>query len=270
VYGLNGPHFFGIGIPEVRLAMEMSKNAPSLVVPLTAKSVPYSFCYRLPTDAEVTAVQRRRAALMAEKELVSSSGCARVDGQGAVEKSKGAGRITRALVINSEEEVGGGGGGTGEGGRGGGGRGGAGGGGTRNARTQIGGGEDQARSVQANHETNYRRLKSVPLEQRLLPMRSHIHGWGLFTKVDLKKDDMIVEYAGELLRNAVADRREAAYESKGVGSYVHPDPTRPDQTPTLSHTLARSLARAHAGATCSASTPPRSWTRRSTAAWRAS
>lgn len=61
-------------------------------------------------------------------------------------------------------------------------------------------------------------MKIVPIEQRLTPKRSHIHGWGLFTKVDLPKDSMIVEYMGEVIRKSVADAREKAYEISGEGS----------------------------------------------------
>ena len=64
----------------------------------------------------------------------------------------------------------------------------------------------------------YRGMKSIPIEQRLAPKRSHIHGWGLFTKVDLPKDSMIVEYMGEIIRKSVADAREKAYEISGEGS----------------------------------------------------
>eukprot|EP00536_Pseudo-nitzschia_multiseries_P012871 jgi/Psemu1/209814/e_gw1.512.53.1 len=64
----------------------------------------------------------------------------------------------------------------------------------------------------------YREMKAVPIEQRLCPKRSHIHGWGLFTKVDLPKDTMIVEYMGEIIRKSVADAREKAYEISGEGS----------------------------------------------------
>ena len=53
---------------------------------------------------------------------------------------------------------------------------------------------------------------------RLQPLRSHIHGWGLFTKVDIAADEMIIEYCGELIRSTVSDRREKSYEDRGIGS----------------------------------------------------
>jgi histone-lysine N-methyltransferase SETD1 len=48
--------------------------------------------------------------------------------------------------------------------------------------------------------------------------KSHIHGWGLFAKVAFEKNDMIVEYIGQKIRQTIADRREAQYEEEGVGS----------------------------------------------------
>jgi SET domain len=55
---------------------------------------------------------------------------------------------------------------------------------------------------------------------RLEVRRSAIHGGGLFVRdgVVIEKDEMIVEYIGEKIRQAVADRREAQYEDEGVGS----------------------------------------------------
>jgi hypothetical protein len=33
--------------------------------------------------------------------------------------------------------------------------------------------------------------------------RSHIHGWGLFLTRDVEADEMVVEYAGEVIRQKV-------------------------------------------------------------------
>ena len=45
-----------------------------------------------------------------------------------------------------------------------------------------------------------------------------VYKLGLFTKSHFNKDEMIIEYIGEKVRQAVADRREAIYEEEGVGS----------------------------------------------------
>jgi hypothetical protein len=52
--------------------------------------------------------------------------------------------------------------------------------------------------------------------------KSAIHGWGAFTKAPHAPGDLLVEYAGELVRRSVADARErAAYDTLvGAGTYV--------------------------------------------------
>ena len=50
--------------------------------------------------------------------------------------------------------------------------------------------------------------------------RSEIHGRGLFSVTDLEKDQLIIEYVGELIRSKVADVRERYYDSKGIGCYM--------------------------------------------------
>lgn len=48
--------------------------------------------------------------------------------------------------------------------------------------------------------------------------RSRIHGWGLFTRVSIPKDGMVVEYVGEAVGQCLADIRERLYESHGQDS----------------------------------------------------
>lgn len=54
--------------------------------------------------------------------------------------------------------------------------------------------------------------------RRLHVKKSHIHGFGLFTKTHFSKHEMIIEYIGEKIRQVVADKREQRYEDEGVGS----------------------------------------------------
>jgi histone-lysine N-methyltransferase MLL1 len=51
-------------------------------------------------------------------------------------------------------------------------------------------------------------------------MRSPIHEWGVFPLEDIKADEFIIEYVGELIRQPVADSREKKYDSKGIGCYM--------------------------------------------------
>lgn len=120
---------------------------------------------------------RKRAALAAEKALENRSGSARTEGMTAVDKSGGSGRITRALVRRADD-----------GGESGG----------RSASSGKGGRDLNESKVETAIQEKYREMKSVPLEDRLVAKRSHIHGWGLFTKKDIRKHQMIIEYMGEL------------------------------------------------------------------------
>ncbi len=61
-------------------------------------------------------------------------------------------------------------------------------------------------------------MKSVPTSERVVAKRSHVHGWGLFLRVPVGKNEMIVEYVGETVRGPVADLRERLYEEQQVGS----------------------------------------------------
>ena len=154
------------------------------------------------------------------------SGCARSESSKATVSSKAAKtkRVTRELFDVNDMD--GGGAGAGDGGGGGGARGspartkggaaagdddGSGGGG--------GGGEvvDPTKDIPLMTKM-YRRMKSVPASERLVAKRSHVHGWGLFVKVTVPRNDMIVEYVGETVRGCVADLRERKYEEQNVGS----------------------------------------------------
>ena len=48
--------------------------------------------------------------------------------------------------------------------------------------------------------------------------KSTIHNWGLFAMENIAADEMVIEYVGEVVRQAVADERERRYEAAGVGS----------------------------------------------------
>ncbi|KAA1100219.1 histone methyltransferase set1, variant 2 [Puccinia graminis f. sp. tritici] len=48
--------------------------------------------------------------------------------------------------------------------------------------------------------------------------RSPIHDWGLYAMETIPAGEMVIEYVGEVIRQAVADRREKLYERMGIGS----------------------------------------------------
>jgi histone-lysine N-methyltransferase SETD1 len=55
-------------------------------------------------------------------------------------------------------------------------------------------------------------------EQKLRFDRSGIHAWGVFADEPITSGDMIVEYRGELIGNAMAEKREIEYEKANIGS----------------------------------------------------
>lgn len=194
-FGLNGPQFFGFGLHMVRRALETSRGVEAVVAPLSEASVSYRFAFVQPDIESVMDLQRNRAAIAAEHALENSSGCARTEGMKAVAQSGGSGRITRALVRSAEQD--------------------------ETPSVDRSGTDADERKAKADRDSNaqkYKDMKAVPLEERLAARRSHIHGWGLFCKIDLPKDSMIVEYMGEVVRQCIADKRERSYEESKIGS----------------------------------------------------
>ncbi|XP_078033510.1 histone lysine N-methyltransferase trithorax [Augochlora pura] len=49
---------------------------------------------------------------------------------------------------------------------------------------------------------------------------SHIHGRGLFCLRDIEAGEMVIEYAGEVIRASLTDKREKYYDSKNIGCYM--------------------------------------------------
>lgn len=78
------------------------------------------------------------------------------------------------------------------------------------------------------------------LWRRLTCGKSAIHGWGAFTKVKHCAGDMVIEYAGELVRPSVAELRErTCYDALvGAGTYVF----RMDDTAVVDATRAGNMA----------------------------
>ncbi|CAG9828761.1 unnamed protein product [Diabrotica balteata] len=50
--------------------------------------------------------------------------------------------------------------------------------------------------------------------------RSPIHGRGLFCLRDIESGEMVIEYAGEVIRSILTDKREKLYNAKNIGCYM--------------------------------------------------
>ncbi|XP_067111823.1 histone-lysine N-methyltransferase 2B [Osmerus mordax] len=50
--------------------------------------------------------------------------------------------------------------------------------------------------------------------------RSAIHGRGLFCKRNIESGEMVIEYAGNVIRAVLTDKREKYYDSRGIGCYM--------------------------------------------------
>jgi len=230
-YGLSAFDFVGLANPTVKRLIEGLTGA--VVTALHQEEVGeeegreggggYRFCFVLPEKVEVKKALRVLEAAK-RKHVVEESRCARVDNNQVY--AEVAGRMARANKVRIAEEIEyeeGGGSGGGAGGGGGGrrkGEGAPGGGGGGEGGSAADGGllgpglNSDNRSV----SQLYRELKAIPFSQRLLVKRSRIHGWGLFAKEAIKKDAMVAEYIGEVVRACVADLRERMYEESGQGS----------------------------------------------------
>ncbi|CAI8036394.1 Histone-lysine N-methyltransferase 2A, partial [Geodia barretti] len=50
--------------------------------------------------------------------------------------------------------------------------------------------------------------------------QSYIHGLGLFCRRDIEAGEMVIEYAGTVIRSVLTDKREKMYDAKGIGCYM--------------------------------------------------
>ncbi len=69
------------------------------------------------------------------------------------------------------------------------------------------------------NSVKFRHLKEFS-NNGLIVKCSDIQGRGLFTLVDIPQGQMIIEYAGEIIRHQLCDKREKYYDSRGIGCYM--------------------------------------------------
>ena len=87
----------------------------------------------------------------------------------------------------------------------------------------------------------FRQLRSS-YKETVVVLRSGIHGRGLFARRGIDDGEMVIEYAGEVIRSALTDRREQTYERRrnvDVGCYMF----RLSNSEVVDATLAGNAAR---------------------------
>lgn len=201
VYGLNAFQFFGLTVPFIREAIELLPESVSAMVALPP-APQYKPTFKLPVEDDVVRIQQQQL-LSKLPNRSSINGCARADTV-EIQISMNRGRRVTRILAKSVEDT------------------------TKPPENATD--ENQLvnidESLENKREQEYNKLRYMELAksylrnpfERLDVKKSHIHGWGLFARCSFAKDDMIVEYIGVIIRQAVADRREAMYEDEGVGS----------------------------------------------------
>ncbi|XP_072401860.1 histone-lysine N-methyltransferase trithorax [Diabrotica undecimpunctata] len=85
-------------------------------------------------------------------------------------------------------------------------------------------------SLESQEQTS-RRVVNLPMAMKFRQLkltskysvgvyRSPIHGRGLFCLRDIESGEMVIEYAGEVIRSILTDKREKLYNAKNIGCYM--------------------------------------------------
>lgn len=90
------------------------------------------------------------------------------------------------------------------------------------------------------------RLAGRDREHLLRFDKSKVHGWGVYAVEQINAGDLIIEYRGEIIGNAVADKREKEYEAAKLDDYMF----RIDAYTVCDATLLGNVAR-YINASCS-------------------
>ncbi len=253
-YGLNGYHFFGLGLPSVKRAIELTPESVASMIS-SPPNPQYRPSYRLPSEDDAFRVQQQQMSVKVPLRP-SVNGCARADSIEHVAKKLSGTKVTKIRSIAGKKDASG--------------KGDAGhlnppgqqvdtsGVGAASQLSSSPGSstaaaaaaaaavpkldprlrdpdddreyssldqstdkqDETTRAIERNR-SNYSLLSTLYRQdptKRLEVRKSHIHNWGLFTRTHFQKNEMIVEYIGERIRQCLADQREINYEKEGVGS----------------------------------------------------
>lgn len=217
VYGLTPHQFFGLTIPFIKYSIE--KIPESISCMLTPNSLRYKPSYYNPSYESIkTAIENlemisNTGGLNFNNRSSLTSGSSRSSSYGVRGDTPTLPKINRVLtkgVESTEEEK------------------------TEKSKKKVNIEDDFCTEVQLQEEDqineelqqalNSQRLREMTRgylrnpNNRLEVRPSSIHGGGLFSKSLIPKDDVIIEYIGEIIRQAEADYRETLYETEGIGS----------------------------------------------------
>ena len=80
---------------------------------------------------------------------------------------------------------------------------------------------DTVESFHDREQPDYMRYRKLELHPtQLVVHKSRIHGMGVYSLKAIAKNDMVIEYQGEIIRPIVADSREREYERRGIPVYL--------------------------------------------------
>lgn len=215
-FGVSPHQFFGIGLPVVRLAIESMPASVNAMLFSRQDKWRYRPSYRLPNAEDVARAHQLQ--INQTNDLSTSlNGSARADAYVGRESRPTGKKITRILTKAADEdpsEV------------------------LFSAPPGMTGDDEQDEAARVKQLEEEERRVSLQLDEialrekyilmsksylvdpyaRLEVKKSRIHGWGLFARISFERNDVVIEYIGEKIRQAMADRREEKYELDGVGS----------------------------------------------------
>lgn len=207
-YNLTPHQFFGLGLPFVQEAIEMIPESIITMITTNEKER-YSPYYRLPSQLDVQNIIKYQSNLHSKFMNTSSiNGAAKADPYQErilhdnisvrISKTKTVGQDpTEGSIVDSTDDT------------------------KREDEYLVDINKESSKAEMESRKLRFLDMTKAYIRNphaKLEVKKSRIHGWGLFSKINYEKDDVIIEYIGEKVRQIIADYREINYENEGVGS----------------------------------------------------